>query len=166
MTGALTKLRQAAVDTLSAAGVAALSAFEPDGRKQWKEPVVAVSLSKVVCASGGFKDYLGIRRNEATGLDEELYGRGVELTLSLDIYGPRDGGESACRETMDAAVEALCTRGIGGLAAREVESGEVQFLGDCGMYRLPMKCRCSAWLVAAAAEDGEFVDFIVKGRKG
>lgn len=165
MTGALTKLRQGAVETLVSAGIQAVAAFEPEARKYRTEPVVAVSLSKVVCASGGFRDYLGLRYNEATGQEEELYGRGVELTLSLDIYGPGECGESACRGVMDQVVEVLAAQGLGGLSVRELESGGTEFLSSCGMYRLGMKCRCSAWLVAAAAEDGEFVDFIVKGRR-
>ena len=70
------------------------------------EPVAAVSLAKVVCAPGGFRDYLG-RRTAADGTEEELYGRAAELTLALDIYAPRDGGESAAREIMERLAEEL-----------------------------------------------------------
>ena len=165
MTGALTKLRQDAVATLAEEGLVAMEAFEPERRKHREEPVVTVSLAKVVCASGGFRDYLGLRHNRETGREEELYGRGVELTLALDIYAPEGGGESACRSAMDRVAEVLTARGIGGLSVRELESGQVEFLSSCARYRLPMKCRCSAWLVAAADESGEFADFIVKGRR-
>ena len=165
MTGALTKLRQDAVETLKKAGVTAMEAFEAERRSHRAEAVVTVSLAKVVCASGGFRDYLGLRYNRETDREEELYGRGVELTLALDIYAPEGGGESACRTAMDAVAEVLTTQGIGGLSVQEMESGQVEFLDSCGRYRLPMKCRCSAWLVAAAAESGEFADFIVKGRR-
>jgi hypothetical protein len=164
MTGALTGLRQAAAELLERWGVRAVTAFQPEGRKRWTEPVSAVSLAKVVCAPGGFQDYLGFRHDSGTGKDVELYGRAVELTLALDIYAPRDGGEGACQEAMDRMAEALTEEGIAGLAVRELESGEVTFLDECGMYRLPVRCRCQAWLVAVADENGEFIDFRVKGR--
>lgn len=165
MTGALASLRQGAVDLLNSRGIQAAAAFEADGRKRWSGPVVAVALAKVVCAPGGFKDYLGTRRNEESGDEEELYGRAVELTLSLDIYGPRDGGESACRDVLDEMTELLASQGLNGLTVLELESGQMEFLDSCGMYRLPVQCRCQAWLAAAVRQDGEFVDFRVKGRR-
>jgi hypothetical protein len=164
MTGALKQLRQEAVDLLERHGVQAVNAFQPERRKQWTQPVAAVSLAKVVCAPGGFQNYLGTRRDESTGTDVELYGQAVELTLALDIYAPRDGGEDDCREALDKMVQALTEEGVAGLAVRELESGEMAFLDECGMYRLPVRCRCQAWLVAQADESGEFVDFRVKGR--
>lgn len=165
MTGALASLRQGAADMLNENGVRAVTAFEAEGRKRWAGPVAAVSLAKVVCAPGGFKDYLGTRRNEETGDEEELYGRAVEVTLSLDIYGPRDGGESPCREALDRMAEALTREGVAGLSVRELESGQIEFLDSCGLYRLPVRCVCRAWLTAAVRQDGEFVDILVKGRK-
>ena len=165
MTGALANLRQAAVELLNENGIRAVAAFEAEGRKKWAGPVVAVSLARVVCAPGGFKDYLGTRRDEATGEEEELYGRGVEVTLSLDVYGPRDGGESACREVLDEMAELLTSQSVAGVSVRELESGQAEFLDGCGLYRLPVRCVCRAWLTAAVREDGEFVDFLVKGRR-
>jgi hypothetical protein len=126
--------------------------------------VAAVYLSKVACAPGGFKDYLGMRHDPDTGKDAELYGRAVELTLALDIYAPRDGGEQACRQTLDKMAEALMAEGVAGLSVREIDSGEIGFLDESGMYRLPVSCRCQAWLVAEADESGELIDFRVKGR--
>ena len=99
MTGALERLRKETAEQLEQAGVRAVTAFEPERQKRWNGPVAAVSLAKVVCAPGGFRDYLGTRRSQSTGGLEELYGRGVELTLAMDIYGPRDGGESGCRRS-------------------------------------------------------------------
>lgn len=165
MTGALAGLRQGTVDLLNGQGIQAVAAFEADGRKRWSSPVAAVSLAKVVCEPGGFKNYLGTRYNEESGDAEEVYGRAVELTLTLDIYGPRDGGEGACRDVLDEMAELLMARGPNGLAVRELESGPVEFLDGCGMYRLPVQCRCQAWLAAVTSQDGDFVDFIVKGRK-
>lgn len=165
MTGALNALRRSAVELLEGCGLHAVAAMEPDSRKRWTEPVVAVALNKVTCAAGGFRNYLGLKTDEATGAVSELYGRAVELTLALDIYAPRSGGESACRETLDAMTEAVMCRGIGGLTALELEAGSVAFLEQEGLYRLPVRCRCRAWLVAAVDEGGAFADFEVRGRR-
>lgn len=164
MNGALSNLRRETAELLSARGVPAVTAFEPAARKRLTEPTAAVSLAKVVCAAGGFRDYLGLRTDPETGETEELYGRAVELTLSLDIYGPRDSGETACRETLDRMTEVLAAEGAAGLSVLSLESGNVEFLDSCGMYRLPVRCECRAWLTAVVREDGEFVDFRVKGR--
>ena len=47
----------------------------------------------------------------------------------------------------------------------EIHSGAVEFLERDGLYRLPVKCTCKGWLVAAVDSSGAFVDFEVKGRK-
>lgn len=165
MTGALNALRQSAVELLREYGVQVVAAMEPDREKRWLAPVVAVALSRAACASGGFKDYLGLKTDEADGAVYELYGKAAELTLSLDIYAPRDGGESACQQTLEVMTEAVLCRGIGGLTALELEAGRTEFLEQDGVYRQPVSCRCRAWLVAAVDQAGAFVDFEVKGRR-
>ena len=163
MTGALNTLRQSAVELLREYGLYAVTAMESDSRKRWDGPVAAVSLSRVVCAAGGFRDYLGSRKNPDTGDVDELYGKGVELTLSLDLYAPRHSGESACQEAAGIMAEALTCRGIGGLSVREMQTGAVEFLERDCLYRMPVSCTCKGWLVAVADSSGAFVDFEVKG---
>jgi len=63
MTGALNALRQGAVKLLKECGLNAVRGMEPERASRWRETVIAVSLSKVVCAPGGFKDYLGMRED-------------------------------------------------------------------------------------------------------
>lgn len=165
MTGALNALRKSAVELLESYGLRAITAMEAESRKRWDGPVVTVSLSRVVCAAGGFRDYLGLRSNPDTGLEDELYGRGVELTLALDIYAPRSGGEAACQETLAVVAEAAACRGIGGMTALELTAGQVEFLEKDGLYHLPVSCVCKGWLVAAVDSSGTFADFEVKGRQ-
>ncbi len=164
MTGALNSLRCSVVELLRQCGLYAVTAMESDSRKRWDGPVAAVSLSRVVCASGGFQDYLGLRDNRDTGGQDELYGRAVELTLGLDIYAPREGGESACQQALGVMAEALTCHGAGGLSVQELQTQAVEFLERNGLYRLPVKCTCKGWLVAAVDSSGAFMDFEVKGR--
>ena len=165
MTGALNLLRQSVVELLGEYGLYAVTAMEPDSRKRWDGPVAAVSLNRVVCAAGGFRDYLGLRDNTDTGGQDELYGRAVELTLGLDLYAPRDGGESACQQALGVMAEALTCRGAGGLSVQELYTEPVEFLERDGLSHLPVRCLCKGWLVAAVDSSGAFVDFEVKGRR-
>lgn len=165
MTGALNLLRQSAVELLREQGLHAVAAMEPDSRRRWDGPVAAVSLSKMVCAPGGFRDYLGMRDNADTGNQEELYGRAVEITLGLDVYAPREGGESACQQGVCLMAEALTCHGVGGLTVEEFETGAVEFLERDGLYHLTARCLCRGWMVAAVDSSGAFVDFEVKGRR-
>ncbi len=163
MRGALNALREDVAEQLRQAGVNAVTGMESAQAARWRAAVAAVSLSKMVCASGGFQDYLGVRR-DADGVERELYGREVELTLALDIFAPRDGGERACQEAAEITAENLMCYGAAGLNALEIQAGQVEFLEKDGLYRQKTSCRCRAWLVARMDGGGAFVDFEVKGR--
>ena len=164
MNGALNALRRQVAEQLRQAGVNAVTGMESVRSSRWRQAVAAVSLNRVVCAPGGFKDYLGTSREE-TGRERELYGREVELTLALDIFAPRDGGESACQEAAEAVAESLMCYGAAGLNALEIQAGQVEFLDKEGLYRQKTTCWCKAWLVAQMDDDGRaFADFEVKGR--
>lgn len=165
MNGALNALREKVAEQLRQTGVNAVTGMESARSSRWRQAVAAVSLSRVVCAPGGFKDYLGVRR-EADGVERELYGREVELTLALDLFAPRDGGESACQEAAETVAESLVCYGAAGLNALEIQTGQVEFLEKEGLYRQKTTCRCKAWLVARMDDGGgAFVDFEVKGRR-
>ena len=165
MNGALNALREQVAEQLRQAGVNAVTGMESARASRWREAVAAVSLSRVVCVPGGFQDYLGTHQEE-NGLERELYGREVELTLALDIFAPRDGGESACQEAAETAVESLMCHGAAGLNALEIQAGQVEFLDKEGLYRQKTTCRCKAWLVARMDDGGgAFADFEVKGRR-
>ena len=164
MRGALETLRQAVVQTLNAGGLSAVAAMEPQARKRWSEPVAAVALSAIQCAPGGFQDYLGMKKNPQTGQEEELYGRAIELTLTLDLYTPRDGGEGDCQDALAVAAEMLMTGGAGGLDVLELAADSVEFLEQDGLYHMPVRCRCAGWLIARTDSYGVFTDFVVKGR--
>lgn len=165
MSGALNALRAAVVEQLREAGVNAVAGMESARAHRWREAAAAVSLSRVACGPGGFRDYLGTYKDADTGRERELYGREAELTLAVDIFAPRDGGESDCRRAAEAAAETLVRQGAAGLPVLEVQAGRVEFLERDGLYRQEVSCRCAAWLVAERDEGGEtFADFEVRGR--
>lgn len=155
---ALTDWRRQVVEQLNAAGIDAVAAFEPEERAARTKPVTAVSLAAVECRSGGFQNYLG--REE----QRERYGRAVELTVGLDVYGPRAWGEDGCRRVMELLAEEALTRGLAGIGAVRLYSSGMEFLEDWEMYHLPVQCVCTACLTACTTDEGEFVDIQVKGR--
>lgn len=151
MSVGLSALCESAAQLLRYSGLEAVAAFEPDLRRQWDGPVAAVSLSGVTCLPVG----LGVREGADIG------GREVEITLTVAVFAPRDGG--ACVQGAEEAAEALLRFGVGGLEARELEWGPVEWLDRAGLYRLPLKCCCRGWLLPAAEDGGVFDDFEVKG---
>lgn len=164
MSGALSAWRDAAVRQLRQAGLNAVAAMDGTQAARWREAVAAVSVSRVTCAPGGFQDYLGVETG-ADGREREVYGRRAELTLTLEVFAPRDGGGDACQKAVQAAMECLACQGAAGLPALEVRTGRVEFLERDGLYRQEAVCRCGAWLTARAdGEAGRFTDFEVKGR--
>lgn len=164
MNGALNRWRLAVVEQLKGNGLNAIAAMESARAARWREAVVAVSLSRVVCTPGGFRDYLGLRTDPETGKESEVYGREAELTLALDVFSPRDGGEGACQAAAEAVVECLVCQGAAGLAALETQAGRAEFLEDGGLYRQEVSCRCRAWLAARMDDEaGSFTDFEVRG---
>lgn len=165
MSGALGRWRDRVAQQLRDSGLNVVTAMDPGRAARWREAVAAAAVSQVVCAPGGFQDYLGMERDGQTGEEREVYGREAELTLALDIFAPRDGGGEACRKAAETAVECLACRGAAGLPAVEVRTGRTEFLERDGLYRLEVACRCRAWLTARADQEaGAFTDFEVKGR--
>ena len=65
MNGALNAWRGSVVEQLQKSGLNAIAAMESVRASRWRETVAAVSLSRVVCAPGGFTDYLGVRKDPA-----------------------------------------------------------------------------------------------------
>ena len=164
MTGALRAWRDGVTDQLRKNGLNAVTAMDCARAPRWREAVAAVSLSKAVCAPGGFQNYLGLRKGP-DGVEQEVYGQEVELTLALDIFAPRDGGGAPCQQAADAVLEVLVCQGAAGLTALEVRADRVQFLERDGLYRQELLCRCGAWLTAQVdGETGFFTEFEVKGR--
>lgn len=165
MSGGFNGLREGVVSLLRESGINAVLARAPESAGRWREAVAAVSVKSVRCAGSGFQNYLGSETNGSEA--RERYGRAADLTLAIDVYAPRDGGESACQEAAEQIAEALLTRGAAGLEVCELTVGQTEWLDREGMYRLRTECLCRVWLTVAADQEtgGYFTDFEVKGRR-
>lgn len=160
----LDRVREALADYLAGRGIHAVTAWPEERRKRHGDPVVAVSLEEVHSGSSGFQNYLGERYNPETRRWEELYGKKLDLTFGLHIYGGREQGAAGCGSCFDALAGALSAGGPEGLRLGSLSCGETSFDQDTGMFLCPAKLNASAWLYAAAEEDGgALLDFEVRG---
>lgn len=160
----LDRVRESLTNYLTEQGVHAVTAWPEEGRKRHESPVVAVSLEEVQSEGSGFQNYLGERYNPETRRWEELYGKKLDLTFGLYIYGGREHGAAGCCACFDAVAGALAGGGPEGLRLGSLSCGQTSFDQDAGMFLCQARLKASAWLYAAAQEDGgALLDFEVRG---
>jgi len=157
------ELRQALAAYLKEKGLPAAAAWPQRDRSAPAGPVAAVSLRSCEGGAPGFQDYLGERFNEETRRWEELYGKRLELTFGVDVYG---AAASQVQAGVDLLTEALAGEGLAGLKCVGYSIGETVFRRESGRYVCPVEARFRAWAWAVAEEGGAFLDFMVRGENG
>lgn len=157
----LQEMRRRLVEFVGENGLEAVAAWGPEGRSRSGRAVVAVSLRGVESGPPGFRDYLGERYDPEGGCWEELYGKRVELTFGLDVYG--ESAEEVHRG-LDV-LGGLLERGPEGLRPVGFSAGETGYDGECKRYRCPVQARFSVWATAVSREEGSFLDFEVRGEE-
>ena len=150
------------VDSLSEYGIAA--AAYPEGlKKHYAQPVTAVGIKQASAVSAGHGDYMGLRLDNG-GQCREIYGRKLMLTLSLTVYSPKDGGYGAkgCTDVFGKIAAAVGSFPEG-IKVKQLRCGEVKFDTAVDMFRLQAEADITAFLYAEARDDGEYLDFTVRG---
>lgn len=146
----LEELREATAEYLQASGVDAVTAWSSAERVRRTGAVAVVSLRGCEGGPAGFRDYLGERYDPERKVWEELYGRRAELTLGLDLYAPKSGGEAGCAALFAKLSEALADGRTGGaVRTRAVlrrdgirfPTGPVPVPGRGGVRRVPLRRR-------------------------
>lgn len=161
----LEELREATAQFLRDKGIDAVTAWNAGPRVRRSDPVAAVSLRSCEGGPAGFKDYLGERYDPARDVWEELYGKRAVLTLGLDLYAPRDSGESGCAALFARLTEALADDGPEGLTVKELRCGETTYDSQTGLFCCKAEAVCAVYLYAVAEDGGVFADFRVKGTR-
>lgn len=161
----LEEFRQETAEFLRARGVDAVTAWDYRARVRRTQPVVAVSLRGCQVGPAGMRDYLGERFAPETGRWEELYGTLAEITLGLDIYGPRALGERGCAEVFSRLAEALGGGGPEGLRVKSLTCGETSYVEREDLFRCEAQAVFRVYLYAAADGDGVFSDFVIRGTR-
>ena len=124
---------------------------------------MVVTVREYEADSGGFFYYLGERYNEDTAAWEECYGRKLSLSLGLDIYWPETGGEKESQQLLEKLVQVLTLESPEGLGVEQVTCGETLWEEKKRLLKREVTAKCTAWLVAQAGTDGEFLDFELRG---
>lgn len=160
----LNRVREALTEYLRSRGIHAVTAWSEETGKRHGKPVVAVSLRESRGIGAGFQNYLGERYNEAEGRWEELYGRKLELTFGLDLYGGHERGAAGCQDAFDQLADALSAGGPNGLRLGALSCGETEFDRETGLFHCSAELEASAWMYAVSAgDDGVLLDFEVRG---
>ena len=149
---------EAVVSALKSSGIDAAAEF-PDGfAKKISGPTVRVGLRSCALTSSGCGEYLGL--TTVNGAQEELYGSRAELCVELDIFAPAAAECAAAGDSAAAALSALPA----GLKTREFTCRPAEFDETAGAFRRRCELKCFAYLVrTAAADSGEFTDFVLRG---
>lgn len=159
----LDTIRDTMTQCLADAGIPAITAWSRLPKVRWDRPVVAVCLRALQSEPGSWQNYLGERFNDDTGRWEELYGKRVRLTFSLDIYAPGTDGAAQCLSAFQQVAAALQSARPAGMTVQTLSHGEISYDEKQSLFLCPAEAVCDAFLCAAADESGSFVDFEVRG---
>lgn len=121
---------------------------------------LSLSLRSATSETAGFGHYLGEQYNEETSTWEELYGRKIDITFGLDLYG---GESQMVADAFDALVDSLHLEGPTGLHIITVSGGELSYKKDLALFYHPAQVTCQAYIYAVAQEGDIFTDFEVRG---
>lgn len=157
----LMQVKQAVMDALNDAGVTAIETFPDSRAKSYAGAVAAVAVGAAEGKTMGFCNYLGEVYDDEAGTVQEIYGKQLDGSITVDIRAERAVDcEAGCQQ----AAEVL----LGGLPSG-IRPGELRWeaLGwekSTGMFLRKGSLLCQAIFVAQSQEDGEvFLDFILKG---
>lgn len=145
---------------LESKGLDAVTAWGEGKRLRPERVIAAVSLRAMESGPPGFQNYLGERYNGESGCWEELYGKRVELTFGLDLYAAT---AQEVQAGLDLLSGVLSEGGPGGMEPVGFSTGETVYRQEERRYFCPVQARFGVWAVAAAREDGSFLDYEVKG---
>ena len=144
-------------------GVAARTGWSGTERIPLTQPLVLVTLRGYETAAGGFAHYLGERYNEDTAAWEECYGRRVQVELGLDLVAPETCNQEELGRLMEQLAGALAVEAPEGLQVDGITCGAVLWDEKQRCLRRQVSAACTAWLLALSREEGEFLDFELRG---
>ena len=153
------KVKQAVKDSGAAE---AISDMPADKKRYYDKPVVSVGMNKAEGGPSGMYGYLGEMYDETRGESREIYGRKLDVELSLDIRSPAGGGDE-CTAVFSKLVTALDRLGSG-IRIRECACGDVSYDRNLDMYCMRGSVSFTAFIYAEKEESGDrFTDFTLKG---
>lgn len=155
------QLIDAVLTWLKGAGFQAVRRMPEGEFPELSGAVVAVGLEKAEATDAGLYSYLGV--TEIDGKAVSLYGKRLEMQVTMEVVSPEDLGAKACREKAGALLTKL-SGGIPGLAIAKTVMEGCRFEADMDCYCCKATVTVLAYIYALANEDEtEFTDFMLKG---
>ncbi|MET0016456.1 hypothetical protein [Oscillibacter sp.] len=156
----LNQVRDAVIDALKNAGVAAVPAYE-GAAKTYEGAVAAVDVATAEGKAVGLCGYLGEKWDEETGNARELYGMQMDVTISLSVRAER---AAECEMAMETAVGALMGGLPAGLRLGKMSWNGIAWDKTTGMFLRKGNAACkAAFLAEDSGEEENLLDFILKG---
>ncbi len=142
----------------------AIHIFPAGMKKHHSKPIVTVGLKAGEGLPSGFAEYLGMRYDREEGEYHEIYGKRLDVTLGINVYSPKseEYGAPECLNIVSgiiAAVPAFPT----GIKVRKISCGETKYDVSVDMFLCTAELECTCFLYANGKDDGEFLDFRVRG---
>ena len=141
----------------------AVKAYPFGKMRDFKDPVVAVTIEEAESTAASVGNYLGVFSDFETG-EREVYGRYMEVTLGLHIYSPdtEKCGAGACQTVFGQIVSAFSESTLP-IKVKSFQCGRTEFDDATRMYHCEVLVKCRCFMMAEIREDGEFTDYILKG---
>ena len=156
----LNQVRDAVLEALRRAGVAAVPAFE-GAAKRYPGAVAAVDVAVGAGRAAGLGGYLGRRGDAEQGLDREVYGMQLETEITLSVRAER---AAECETAMETAAQTLLRGLPSGLRLEKMSWSGIAWDRTTGMFVREGKAACRAvFLAEDDGGEGELLDFILKG---
>ena len=145
-------------------GVDVIDAYPNAGMRTHTVPVICVGLKQGEEVSMGFAEYLGIFHDPESGLTVEAFGKRMTITVSTDIYSPKDdtNGGKKCLEVF-AEIAHAAGNFPKSMKAEQILCGQTEYDKNTGMFRCPTQIKLNICLYAQRADEDEILDFKLKG---
>ncbi|WP_312940453.1 hypothetical protein [Oscillibacter sp.] len=155
----LNQVRDAVIDALKNAGIAAMAAYEGEA-KEHEGPVASVDVAAAEGKPVGLSGYLGEKRDES-GSVRELYGMQMDVIISLSVRATK---ASECETALEVAAGALMETLPAGLKLEKMSWNGIAWDKATGMFLRKGSAACRAVFLAEDLGDtGTLLDFILKG---
>lgn len=161
MTG---QVRTAIAARLRGAGLAAVCAYEQETLRHYGTSVTVIGARETRIERAGLLDYLGTSDPRGGEDAREIYGRKLALTLSADVYTPRELGCADGEQTAESVTEVLLDALPEALRVSRIVWGRSAWDTRSGMFLLPGSVECTALYTAEVRPDETVLHrFILKG---
>lgn len=158
------QVRRALVRAIEESGCAATESYSAETLARQEKAFCAVGTREMKIERAGTAEYLGRRMDGQTQQSQEVFGRRMTMTLSMDIYAPRALLARGCEEAAEQVTQALLTALPEGLRPVTLRWEETKWDSVSGMFRREGSAAYEAYFVAESTEEETvFTEFILRG---